>query len=138
MATIRYTKTYFSEPGRISEEMYLNLKRELNKNPHFKIDPNPETFTDRHKGLLMTIAICAGLFVLGLIFTANMRGDDSSIWNPIMGLSMLILIGSVIRLFLEGPSFATYIKQKEEYFSRMKFAIQNTSSYIEFVSMFYK
>ncbi|WP_291100420.1 MULTISPECIES: hypothetical protein [unclassified Empedobacter] len=138
MAKINYTKTYFTTPGRISEEMYNGFKSQLKLNPNYEIDPNPTTFSEHFKGKLLTIAISIGLFLLGLLITADNKGDDSSIWNPVMGISILIAIISIIMLFLEGPSYATYVKEKKEYFSRMKYAIQNSNSYNEFISTFYR
>ncbi len=138
MATIRYTKTHFIPPSQITEETYLSFRRELQKNLGFKIDPNPETFTEKFSGQLKTIGISGGLFVLGLIIAGGNRGGKTSIWNPIIGISIAVFIISILMLLLEGPSFATYIKQKEEYFERMEYAIKNTSSYYEFVNSFYK
>ena len=138
MAKINYTKTYFSSPGRISEEVYNGFKSKLKSNPNYEIDPNPTTFSEHFKGKLLTIAISIGLFLLGLLITGDKKGDDISIWNPIMGISALVAIISLIMLFLEGPSYATYIKEKQEYFSRMKYAIQNTNSYSDFISTFYR
>lgn len=138
MARINYTKTYFNPPQKISEGLYNTVNRELKLNSNYVIDPNPTTFSEHFKTKLTTIAVGVSLFILGLIIAGDNKGSDSSIWNPIMGISIIVAIFTTISLFLEGPSFATYIKQKEEYFLKMKYAIQNTSSYGEFVSTFYK
>ncbi|NCP61512.1 MAG: hypothetical protein GW839_14640 [Flavobacteriales bacterium] len=138
MAKINYTKTYFNPPQKISEGLYNTFKKELKNNSDYVIDPNPTTFSEHFKTKLTTIAVGVGLFILGLIIAGDNKGSDSSIWNPIMGISIVVAIFTTISLFLEGPSFATYIKQKEEYFIRMKYAIQNTNSYSDFVSAFYK
>lgn len=138
MAKINYTKTYFNPPQKISEGLYNTYKNEIKKNSSYNIDPNSTTFSERFKSQLRTIAIGTGLFILGLIITGDNKGSDSSIWNPIMGISMITIIITIIILFLEAPSFATYIKQKEEYFTRMKYVIQNTNSYGEFIFAFYK
>ena len=138
MGIIRYTKTYFNEPGRINEVTYQSLKIELNRNPNYKIDPNPETFSEHFSGILKVIKICGGVIVGALFFSfvlgIDKRGD---VLAPIAGIAFLILFFSLIPLFLEGPSYATYVKQKKEYYGRMKYAIQNTSSYYEFMSIFY-
>ena len=44
MARIRYTKTYFQTPSRITEEVYYSLKQELSRNPDFEIAKG-ETFS---------------------------------------------------------------------------------------------
>lgn len=53
------------------------------------------------------------------------------------GISMVTSFFSGIYLLLEGPSYATYIKKKTEYFNRLEYAIKNTSSYYEFLRSFY-
>jgi len=124
MAKINYTKTYFSSPGRISEEMYNGFKSQLRLNPNNEIDPNPTTFSEHFKGKLLIIGISffLALFCFGVF-------EDGNPMIALGGLSVLTFIGAAISLFLEGPSCATYIKEKKEYFSRMKYAIQNTNSY---------
>lgn len=132
MGTIRYTKTYFNEPGRINEETYHTIKRELLRNPNFEIDPNNETFSQHFSGLLKTIGISFGLaiFCFGLF-------KDGNPMIAVGGISMMTFFFSLIYLFLEGPSYATFVKKKTDYFSRMKYAIQNTNSYREFSLSFY-
>ena len=132
MGTIRYTKTHFNESERINEESYLNLKSLLLQNPDFEIDSNPETFTQHFSGRLKTIgiAIVVFFFSFGLF-------EDGSPMIAVGGIAMVVLFYSVLNLFLEGPSFATYVKQKKEYYERMKYAIRSSNSYMEFVTMFY-
>ncbi|NDK56920.1 hypothetical protein [Pontibacter fetidus] len=133
MATVQYTKTSFQQPGRINEEAYYELRREVIKNRDFEIDPNFETFSQHFSGLLKTIVIslALALFCFGVF-------KDGNPMIAVGGISMMIFIFSLIRLFLEGPSFATYAKKRTEYFARMKYAIQNTSSYHEFTQVFYR
>jgi len=131
MAKINYTKTYFSSPGRISEEVYNGFKSKLKSNPNYEIDPNPTTFSEHFKGNLLTIGISFIIMIVGF-------GAGEGITTAIGGFAMIAFIGMLINLFLEGPSYATYIKEKKEYFSRMKYAIQNTNSYNDFISTFYR
>ncbi len=141
MATVRYTKTYFNEPGRINEDTFYSLKKELSRNPNFEIDPNPETFSEHFSGALKTIKICGigggiGIFV-ALVLSSGAGDWADSIGATAFGIGTLIIIFTGIHLLLEGPSFATYVKKKTEYFSRMKYAILNTNSYREFCISFY-
>jgi len=139
MATVRYTKTYFREPGRISEEMYQSFKKELTRNPNSTIDPNPETFTQHFKPTLTALGICAGTILLWLMIETATNTTETFDFFDIFGVIAIFGVVLIpINLLLEGPSYATYVKQKDEYFSRLKYAIQNTSSYSEFVSSFYK
>jgi hypothetical protein len=138
MATIRYTKTYFNKPNRINEEAYNAMKRELTRNANFEIDPNPETFSEHFSGSLKIIKIC-GIVIIACLFISFVLGIDKRgdyIAAP-AGIGVFVIIFTGIHLLLEGPSFATYVKEKTEYFSRMKYAIQNTNSYREFSLSFY-
>ena len=47
--------------------------------------------------------------------------DGNGIHAPIGGISILICIFSTFRFFIETPSYATYIKEKNDFFSRMKY-----------------
>lgn len=134
MARISYNRTYFVKPGVISEELYKNLRIQLNANSNLEIDPNPETFTKHFNGSFKTIGICVGLILICGIIMGN---SNEGPLVPIMGISVFIIIFTILYLILEGPSYATYIKDKKEYFDRMKYAIENTSNYREFVDAFY-
>lgn len=145
MPIIRYTKTYFNEPGRIAEDAYLQLKRKLSADPDFEIDPNPETFSEHFKGSLNFLKWGLGYcLVFGLIYGAFFEHTDheDSAFRIILTIPAIIGgLGSFlifISLLLEGPSFATYIKEKKQYFSRMKYAIKNSSDYRTFYNSFYK
>jgi hypothetical protein len=142
MATIRYTKTFFNEPDRISEEDYNSMKRVLCHNPNFEIDPNPETFSEHFSDSLKTIKICGIIMGIGAFIGGVLsKGQD---WALFVGMTMTLILGitpimfTLYYLLLEGPSFATYLKKKKEYFSRMKYAILNTNSYREFSMTFYR
>lgn len=132
MPVIQYEKTIFRMPSRISEETYNEIRAQLMRNPNYEVDPNPETFSEHFSGLLMTTGISFLLFAIGfLVFQ-----DD----NPMVavgGISMIVFFICLIYLFLEGPSFASYIKEKKQYYGRMKHTIQISSSYKEFVIRFY-
>ena len=141
MATIRYTTTYFNEPGSINEDSYNQLKRELLRNPNFEIDPNPETFSQHFSSALRVIKICGIAVIVGAFIAlalSSKPGDwADSLGATAAGIGSFIIIFAGIHLLLEGPSYATYVKKKTEYFSRMKYAIQATNSYSEFSKSFY-
>jgi hypothetical protein len=142
MPTVTYTTTRFREPGIISEEMYNKAKEQLKMNPDFEIDPNFETFSQHFKVSLTTITICLIVGVLCLLIgltSTSHTGDFGDMLAIPCGICFLIvIICSVFVLLPEGPSYATYAKKHEEYFDRMKYAIKNSSSYSEFISIFYK
>jgi hypothetical protein len=138
MATVRYTKTYFNEPGRINEETFNSLKRELTRNPNFVIDPSLETFSQHFKGVLTAIKIAGGYFVLYLIiFGSKSDHDVPGVFNLLAGLSMLTIVFSGFNLLLEGRSYATYVKERKSYFDRMSYAISISNNYYEYIENFY-
>jgi hypothetical protein len=139
MARVNYTKTYFNEPGRIDQGTYEALKIKISRNPNYDIDTKSETFSQNFKEELTYFKIGGILLFPCLIITANL--DDDGIGIKIFGglavVSFLAVFFTGIMLLLEGPSYATYLKKKSEYFSRLKYAIQNTNSYYEFCISFY-
>ena len=140
MATIRYTKTYFNEPGRINEDTFYSLKQQLSRNPNFEIDPNPETFSQHFSGALKVLKICGSIAAVCLLFGLGLSKHAGDFWDNLAipaAICFLIIFFTGFQLLLEGPSYATYVKKKIDYFSRMKYAIQNTSSYREFCISFY-
>jgi hypothetical protein len=139
MARIRYTKTYFQTPSRITQEVYYSLKQELSKNPNFEIAQG-ETFSEHFNGSLTAIKIGFGVFIILLIISTALGMDTGSAGDKfgfLAGIGFLVALVNGIYLMLEGPSYATYVKTSTDYFSRMKYAIINSSNYSEFISMFY-
>lgn len=129
MARIHYTKTYFQTPNRISEEIYSGLKQELKNDPNFEIAKG-ETFSKHFNIHIIAIALIASIFIFSV-------AEEGTIFFGLGMISFLIFFGSLFPLFLEGPSYATYIKTSNDYFSRMKYAIINSADYNEFVKIFY-
>jgi len=129
MARIRYTKTFFQTPNRISEDIYYNLKQELSKNPNFEIAKG-ESFSEHFNVNIIGLALLISIITFAV-------AKEGTIFFGIGMISFLVFFGSLFHLFLEGPSYATYIKTSNEYFSRMKYAIINSSNYSEFISLFY-
>lgn len=129
---IQYTKTKFLRPKTISKPDYLSIKNLLTTNPNASIDSNPEKFTDEFGGRLKVIAICAVLTVIGLLL-------DSMEPNALLYICFMgMLVGSIflVMLFLEAPSFATYLKNKINYFDLLRKAVIKSNSYEEFLDIF--
>jgi len=131
MAKIRYTTTSFRESV-VTEEVYNELKKQLDKNPNANLDSSSESFIDHFKGKFIGIGIS---FLIFIVLMSIFEKDGFHV--PIAFISLLVCIFSILHLFLEAPSYATYIKKKQDYFSRLRYALQNTSSYKEFINIFY-
>lgn len=138
MRTVTYTKSYFVAPNRISQDMYHSLKSELRQDPSFKIDKNSKTFSEHFNISLTILKIAIVTIVFCLVLSMGLKIDEKGSFLAFpAGVSVLAIIPCTIHLLTEGPSYATYIKNRDEYFARMKYAILNTSDYKEFTTTFY-
>src|SRR5437879_3548799 len=133
MPRVRYTKTYFKAPEIISESEYKRILKLFSTKPYANIDSASETFGKRFSGSFMTIGVC---ILLITVCGAIMDGKDGFL-VPIMGISMFVIVLTLVNLLLEGPSYSKYLAEKDAYFKRMKSTIQITSSYYEFIKVFY-
>lgn len=129
MGRIRYTKTYFQTPSRITAEVYYGLKQELERNPNFEIAQG-ETFSEHFNINRIVIALIVSIIIFSI-------AEEGTIFFGLGMISFLIFFGSLFPLFLEGPSYSTFIKTSNDYFSRMKYAIINSNDYNEFIKIFY-
>lgn len=144
MITITQTKTFFQKPPRISQEEYQGLRYKLLKEPSFKIDASAETFSQHFSKELRFLGWAIGYSVFyGIIYPVIKSNDLES--SPIFyvlamaaviaGLGIFFVL--VFILMMDGPSYATYIKDRKSYFDRMELLIKSTNSYSEFVKAFY-
>jgi hypothetical protein len=132
MARVEYTTTKFVKPEPITEMQFWAIKKELNQNPNLDFEPERESFTERFSGILKMMGISFGiaLFCFGLF-------EDGNPMIAVGGISMIMFFVSIIYLFLEAPSYATYSREKRNFFAKMKTAIQESDNYDEFVNQFY-
>lgn len=128
--TIRYEKTYFKKPPEINQETFFALKREFNNNPNYIIDKNPDSFSQHFQGHLIVICICLPLGFIGFSM-------GEGVTTAIGGFSMLAFLIALIRLLMEGPSYATYVKERKDYFDRMSYAVTVSENYLQFRQNFY-
>lgn len=135
MIKFEYTKTYFAPPPRISLYQYEQFKSALYSNPNFEIDLKPEKFLDLFKPYLMIWGGFA-IYTIILIIVSKFTKVYGIFYLPILIGLMSIPFG-IIRLLLEAPSYARYLKKKKNYFSNLKYAILSTNSYAEFYELFY-
>jgi hypothetical protein len=129
MATIQYEKTYFCPPPTIDESTFLTLKNEFKRNSNYIIDQNLETFSEHFKTRLIIIVISFFVMIIGFSL-------GEGITTAIGGFAMLTFFGVSFNLLLEGRSYATYVKDRKEYFNRMSYAITVSNSYREYLSIF--
>jgi hypothetical protein len=128
---VNYQKTHFKRPPKINEETFVSLKNEFNKNSNFHIDKKNETFSEHFSTKLIIIVVSFIIMIGGFSL-------GEGITTAIGGFAMLTFLVVLIRLLLEGPSYATYVKERRSYFERMTYAIKTSDTYIEYIDKFYK
>ncbi len=142
---IKYTTTHFQRPTRIDQQTYLLLKSTLLNNPDFNIDKSPGSFKENYKKEFKFLKYSFVYFVFFIIILTNFYdgGHDKTIdpFRTFITIPAIIAgLGSFmigIDLFLSGPSYANYLKDKRNYFESMKLSIIQSSDYADFCSSFY-
>jgi hypothetical protein len=144
MVTIVYKKTKFTAPAKISEATYLHYKKLLAEDADLRLIDDPQRFTSRFKRTLKNLSWILPLFALlslgfAYFFQIPATSPDPvriTIFIVILILGMMAL-GLLIRLLLEGRSYATFLKDRSAYFHQMKVAISNSPDYPNFYHGFY-
>ena len=144
MIFIVYKRTQFTEPGKISSSTYIYFKKLLSENPNFELADNPPDFTSHFRRtlknlswmLLVTLLLC---LTFGFFFRPAVHPPDA------ISISLLIItgiigattLGLLLKVLLEGPSYATFLKKRNAYFEQMKIAIRTSEDYQNFYYDFY-
>ena len=132
MPKIKYIKTSFRVPGMLTQLEYLKLKNQLSVNPSTQLDTNFESFFEHFKTMYV-------FFTIGLISLLGVALFQGTFMVAVFGLSSFIGCGvGLLGLVLEGPSYSTYLKDRKNYFERLKYFIVNSNSYSEFIEQSYK
>ena len=144
MIFIVYKRTQFTEPGKISSSTYVYFKKLLSENPHFELADNPPDFTSHFRRtfknlswmLAATLLLC---LIFGFFFRPAVHPPDaiSTSLLIITGIIGATTLGLLLKVLLEGPSYATFLKKRNAYFEQMKIAIRNSEDYQNFYYDFY-
>jgi hypothetical protein len=136
MARITYTKTIenynFSIPSFISEEQYIFMKIELQKNPNTPlIDEN--TIQKSHDKLTTVLVIGIIVFIIGLF---GMFAFETPQWwgGILMIISAFGVLHPIVNMGqLESSRNKLIVEQKRiEYFRALKIILLNSSNYDNF------
>ena len=136
MARITYTKTIenynFSIPSFISEEQYIFMKIELQKNPNTPlIDEN--TIQKSHDKLTTVLVIGIIVFIIGLF---GMFAFETPQWwgGILMIISAFGVLHPIVNMGqLESSRNKLIVEQKRiEYFRALKIMLLNSSNYDNF------
>lgn len=127
MGTIHYTKTSFVDPGIPSESEWFELKKLVDVGV-VDIDPEPPSFSGHFKGLFQTMVAS---FVIAVVIFSSV--EDGNMLIAVGGLSMMVFIMTIFYLFLEGPSYGGYVRDRKRYFEKLRSAVMNSNNYGEFV-----
>jgi hypothetical protein len=132
MAKIEWERTEFLKPRKINEQTYLNLKKEFEINQNFEIFEKTKSFSEKFQTHFVLIVI--SFIIISILLTLESK---LIVLRLLIGIAFMTFFWSIIYLFLEGPSYATYVKKKTEYSDKMNYAIQNSRNYTEFCNMLY-
>ena len=144
MAVIVYRRYSFQPPAPISNEQFEYFKYQIAANPAFEIAHDGKTsFSSKYRKNIRWLLI--GLFVLAtaiMLFRTFAHPGEGYGWLEIVLILLIVaggatVFGTVMQLFLEGPSMATMLTNRRFYFYRMKHAIKQHGEYAEFYAVFY-
>ncbi|MDO6433177.1 hypothetical protein Q4E93_21385 [Flavitalea sp. BT771] len=144
MAVIRYRRTHFTAPEKISEAAFYHYKRELQKDPDTPLASEAQRFTIYFRRRLINLSwmtpLCLLLIATFLLLFPDpvTEPDPKRITLFVVALIIGVMAsGLLLLLLLEGPSYATYLKERAAYFNRMKVDIIQSSDYTRFCDCFY-
>ncbi|MHA4807328.1 hypothetical protein ACX0G9_04455 [Flavitalea flava] len=144
MTIIAYKKVQFREPDKISESTYIYYKQLLSEDPNVELTNAPLNFIGHFsrtfRNLLWLLAACLLLSLMqACFFNPSFRKPDA-ISLTILVITLIIgfiALGLLLQVLLEGPSYASFLKDSSRYFDHMKEAIRNSQDYPNFMNGFY-
>jgi hypothetical protein len=144
MAVIRYRRTHFTAPEKISEAAFSHYKRQLQQDPDTPLASEAQRLTIYFRRRLISLSwmtpLCLLLFATFLLLFPNpvTKPDPKRITLFVVALIIgMMASGLLLLLLLEGPSYATYLKDRAAYFHKMKVDIIQSSDYTSFCNSFY-
>lgn len=140
MFKIHYEKTFFNKPEEINEKNFLYFKNELKKNPNFSVDKDYTSFSEKYKNDFIGILVSILVTTIGQIISDFTEVEFIQVIGALVGFTgMLILLPYYIGpIFLEGRSYATYIKERNEYYNKMTYLIITSNTYEEYLSKHFR
>ncbi|WP_276481078.1 hypothetical protein [Paraflavitalea pollutisoli] len=145
MAVINYVKHRFQNPGVLTLDQYHQLKQLWSTDPAY----NPgrlskATFTYYFRKRLWWIVGCALVCLVAIplylhLFPEKPNGLE---WDRVALVGPAILAGLIgffilAQLLLEGPSYATFLADRQRYYSQLAVAVQASRDYHSFTQQFY-
>lgn len=139
MARITYVTYDFQPPRELNEMEYYRIKEELKRNPAFCFYDEAEDSITKKFYLRYWIYNALIMIVLWLLSKPLYELVEDTvleaIWVIIAILGMLWFVVTVLWTISHIPtivSYVFYIKEKRQYFTRLRYCIENTSSYQKF------
>jgi hypothetical protein len=144
MAVITYRRTHFTAPEKISEAAFYHYKRQLQQDPDTPLVSEAQRLTIYFRRRLINLSWMTPLCLLLIATYLLLFPDPATEPDPKrITLFVVALIigmmtsGLLLLLLLEGPSYATYLKDRAAYFHKMKIDIIQSSDYTSFCICFY-
>ena len=144
MSVITYKRTHFTPPEKISEAAFYHYKRLLQQDPDTPLASEAQRLTIYFRRRLINLSwmipLCLLLFAtFYLLFPDPATKPDPKriiLFVPALIIGIMAA-GLLLLLLLEGPSYATYLKDRAAWFHRMKVDIIQNSDYTSFCNCFY-
>ena len=145
MAVVHYKRYEFRQPLDVSPVLFHQLKQQLSENPTAVPDAAfNTTFISHFRKTLWRLAISAALFVILLVTYLQLYPVNATQFEPrrlalmipifISGFTAAITLGAIL---LEGPSLASYITERTNYYGRLKHAVKESADYPAFEKSFF-
>lgn len=132
MATIQYTKTKFNKPRGLSQEEYNTVRNSYFSDINFTLFEKSETFTEHFNETIKYIKYGFFTGVIAMILI----NINETIGSIISLIAIPLFFFSLLHLILEGPSYASFLKDKEEFELKLKEAVVSSRNYEEFKKMY--
>jgi hypothetical protein len=144
MAVITYRRVHFTAPEKISEAAFYHYKRQLQQDPETQLASEALRLTIYFRRRLINLSWMTPLCLLLIVTYLLLFPDRATEPDPgrITLFIVALIIGTMasgllLLLLLEGPSYATYLKDRAAWFHKMKVDIIQSPDYTSFCNCFY-
>jgi hypothetical protein len=144
MTAIAYRKTRFTPPEKIPEASFLHYKKLLQQDPDIPLTTETQRFTLHFRRTLKNLSWMAPLCLLliatfFMLFPDRTTGPDPKriVLFVIILIFCAMTLGLLLHVLLEGPSYATFLKDRAAYFYQMKIDIIKSPDHASFCNRFY-
>lgn len=145
MAIIYYIRHRFQDPQVITLDQYHQLKQQWAADPGYNPGNLSKTAFTRffRKRLWWIVGCSVALLILYPVYSYLYPDPPNGlVWDRATIGGSMFLVGGIgffilVQVFLEGPSYATFLTDRQRYFTALAQAIKATPDYQTFYKSFY-